>query len=173
LKHFEVMESIVIRKIRECDCDEVFEMIKELAAVENMSSQVKITAETLKRDGGFKKGSRPYYHAFVAYDNNKSQVIGYSIFVYHFSMVHGKSIHLEDFFVRETYRHKGVGSKMLNEVAKFGELNKCRGLYLHCLEWNCGPMEMYKRRGAVNITEKEGWHILRFNSQEFKDLISS
>ena len=167
------MDQISVRKIRESDCEEVVEMIKMLARVENMEDQVKITAETLRRDGGFTKGSRPYYHAFVAHDNENDQVIGYAIFVYHFSMVHGKSVHLEDFFVKEAYRNRGVGSKMLKEVARFGEMNNCNGLYLHCLEWNTGPMGMYKRRGAVNITESEGWHILRFNSKKFQDLISS
>ena len=161
------MDKFVIRRSVKEDCGQIMDMIRELADVENMLDQVKMTTAILERDGGF-DDTRPYYFAFVAENTATKKVVAYAMFVFHYSVRHGKSIHLEDLFVREECRRVGIGSRLMSAVALFGRENQCKGLHLHCLEWNVGPMKMYKRRGAVNITEHEDWHVLRFNSEEFK-----
>lgn len=161
------MVNVVIRKSTKSDCPEIVEMIKELAKVEELLDQVKISSSMLIEDGF---GEVPYYHAFVAEDVTTKEIVGFTIFVHHYSGRHGKSIHMEDLFVKLSHRKQGIGSKLMKAVAEYGAENGCSGLHLHCIEWNVGPMEMYKRRGAKNISETEEWQIMRFNSPEFEKL---
>ncbi len=37
----------------------------------------------------------------------------------------------------------------------------CARLNFNVLDWNRDALDFYKSRGAVDLTEREGWHMLR------------
>jgi diamine N-acetyltransferase len=36
------------------------------------------------------------------------------------------------------------------------------------LDWNKTALDFYKSRGALDLTEKEGWHMLRVSREDMK-----
>jgi len=97
------------------DFDEIQKMIEELAVYENMLDQCQMTAEKLKED--YTKSPTlyaPKYYATVA--RLGSTVIGYTVSIDFFTLKNGKETYLEDLFIREEYRRKGLGSQLLHSV---------------------------------------------------------
>lgn len=37
----------------------------------------------------------------------------------------------------------------------------CARLNFNALDWNTNAINFYKSRGAIDLTESEGWHMLR------------
>jgi hypothetical protein len=44
----------------------------------------------------------------------------------------------------------------------------CARLNLNVLDWNKEAIEFYKTRGAIDLTDKEGWHMLRVSRQNME-----
>ena len=160
-------EDIIIRKSIKEDCDIILNLIKELATFQGGCKNVKTTVSMLERDGF---GEDPYFICLLAEVKSTKKVVGYAFFVYNFSFTHGKGIHLEDLYVKESFRRLGIGSKLLKSVGEYAKKEDCNALFLHCVDWNVNAIEMYTKKGATNITKSEKLHILRFNKPEFEAL---
>jgi GNAT superfamily N-acetyltransferase len=55
---------------------------------------------------------------------------------------------LEDLFVREAFRNKGVGKALLAKVARIARSENCFGMRWEVLDWNQPAIDFYKRLGA-------------------------
>src|ERR1700758_4060213 len=83
-------------------------MIRQLAEFEHELEWVTIREEDLARDGF---GERPRFRALIAeWDGNAA---GYALFFPYFSTWAGRGLFLEDLFVREEFRKRGIGKAML------------------------------------------------------------
>jgi len=139
--------DFVIRDAREEDMDQVFDLIKELALFVNEPDTVILTTEDLQRDG---YGKHPLFHCFVAESNTK--IIGMALIYPRYSTWKGMTVHLEDLIVKEEARGYGVGSKLFEEVIKYGKNLGVKRIEWAVLDWN---------EPAINFYEKNGAHILR------------
>lgn len=64
----------------------------------------------------------------------------------------------------------GMGKKLISKVAEVCvEQNFCR-LQLAVLDWNLPAMDFYLKKGAVDLTTSEGWHMMRFQGEALKGL---
>lgn len=88
--------------------------------------------------------------------------IGYALCYYYYSTWEGKSLFLEDLYVRPASRKSGVGKKLFNTVEKFAKDDGCLRLDFQVLNWN-PAIGFYERLGAINLTAAEGWQIYRVN----------
>ncbi len=122
----------------------VLELIKELAVFENEPDAVVVTAEDLVNDGF---GAAPLFYTFVAQAEN--EIIGMALFYYRYSTWKGKTIHLEDLIVKESYRGTGAGSALYKEVIKFAKQQGVRRVEWAVLNWNQHAIDFYKRSGAT------------------------
>ena len=61
-------------------------------------------------------GPNPYFYALVCQVNTK--IIGYSIYFYTYSTWEGRVVYIEDIYVQESYRGKGIGTAFIKHVAK-------------------------------------------------------
>lgn len=148
------------------DADDIAAMIEELAAYENMSDQCKITAEQLRKDGF---GENPIFQALVAEapsEDGKVAVVGYALFYYIYSTFKGKNVYLEDLYVKQSYRKRGIGSDLMKTVAKIAIENGCSQFRFTCLGWNKNALDFYASNGARDMTNAEDWHMLRFEKEE-------
>lgn len=145
-----------------------------------MSQGVKITAQTLIKDGGF-DGGQPFFHCFVAQIGESKQstdsvlnsdelatctndtVVGFVLYVYIYSTWEGRSIWMEDLYVKPHYRGRGIGSKLWKQVAKEAIANDCNRIDFYVLNWNKKSIDFYNNQGAIDLTGKEGWHYFRLN----------
>ena len=139
--------DFVIRDAKEEDMMQVFDLIKELALFVNDPDAVILTVDDLRKDG---YGKLPLFHCFVAENNMK--VIGMALIYPRYSTWKGMTVHLEDLIVKEDARGYGIGSKLFEEVIKYGKKLEVKRIEWAVLDWN---------EPAINFYEKNGAHILR------------
>jgi GNAT superfamily N-acetyltransferase len=118
-------------------------MIRELAEFERQLDEVTIREEDLARDGF---GEKPWFHALIA--EWVHEPAGYALFYGCYSTWIGRGMYLEDIFVREAYRGRGIGRKLVSEVARIAVAEGCAGLHWAVLGWNEKAIRMYKAMGA-------------------------
>ena len=118
-------------------------MIRELAEFEQELEFVTIREEEQARDGF---GENPRFRALIA--EWDGQPAGYALFFNYFSTWVGKGLFLEDLFVREKFRKRGIGKSLLAEVARIAVKEQCYGIHWEVLDWNQKAIELYKALGA-------------------------
>jgi len=118
-------------------------LIRELADYEHELELVTIQESDLVRDGF---GEEPRFRALIAeWDGLPA---GYALIFGYYSTWTGTGLFLEDLFVREQFRGKGIGKALLAWVARIAVQEKCYGVHWEVLDWNEKAIEMYKALGG-------------------------
>uniref|UniRef100_A0A1B6HPT4 N-acetyltransferase domain-containing protein n=1 Tax=Homalodisca liturata TaxID=320908 RepID=A0A1B6HPT4_9HEMI len=131
-----------------------------------------ITVEILERDGF--ETSPPLFECYVAEEEseNKSEdtvLVGYAVFCYAYSTWNGRKLVLQDVFVTDRLRGKGVGTKLFEEVVKHTVANKCA--YMDCYTLHSdGLKEVFDILGIVNMTKTEKWDLFRLSGEALEIL---
>lgn len=118
-------------------------MIRELADYEHELEWVTIGEEDLARDGF---GEHPRFRTLIG--EWDGQAAGYALFFDYFSTWVGRGLFLEDLFVRERFRGRGIGTALLAEVARVAVHEHCYGIHWEVLDWNEKAIGLYKALGA-------------------------
>jgi len=77
----------------------------------------------------------------------------------------GKSIYLDDLYVKLEARGQGIGTRLMKAVMQEGVKMNCGRCTWHVLDWNLPSIEFYKRRGATNLTHEDGKLIFQMNTE--------
>ena len=149
------------------DCIAIEALIKELAAYEKMPNGPKIDHKVLAEDGF---GDQRLFWTFVAELQETKEIIGYSLFFWKYSTWNGRCLWMEDLYVKPEYRGHGIGRQLFIEVMRFAERHSCHRVEWNCLDWNQNSISFYKKFGAIDLTEKEGWHTFRLERQQINKL---
>jgi len=140
-------------KIRPATRDDVatlLNLIRELATYEKKRYKAVVTEQDLLRDGF---GPQPKFRALIADWNG--QPAGYASFYYFYSTFLGRpALFLEDLFVLEQLRGKGIGKALLASVAKLAVEEGCFGLRWEVLDWNQPAIDFYEKLGATFLHER-------------------
>jgi GNAT superfamily N-acetyltransferase len=135
-----------IRPIETKDIKKVYDLIYALAVFEHMEDQFKNTEESLY-DHVFNKRD-----VFVLVADECGQVVGFALYFYTYSTFVGKrGLYLEDIFIEEAYRSKGIAKmlfKALTEIARNESLERFEWT---CLDWNTKALDIYKNMGAIQM----------------------
>lgn len=134
---------LTIRAACAPDVEVLRTMIRELAEFERQLDLVTIQAEELLRDGF---GAYPKFRALIA--EWDGEVAAYALFYDYYSTWVGPGLYLEDLFVREPFRGKGIGKALLGAVARIARDEKCCALRWAVLDWNTKAIDLYKALGA-------------------------
>ncbi|XP_046457044.1 thialysine N-epsilon-acetyltransferase-like isoform X2 [Daphnia pulex] len=126
-----------------------------------------IDSKALEQDGF---GVRPFFEAFVASEKDSNQIVGFALYFFTYSTWQGKSLYMEDIYVQPQHRRKGVGLSLFRSVSQAALTEDCVRLNFSVLNWNLPSIEFYKSLGALDLTEKEGWHCFRMNRCEMEQL---
>jgi len=152
-----------IRMATKNDVTYILELIKELADYENLLGEVVATEELIK-DTLFGINSP----AEVKLACKKKEILGFALYFRTFSTFLGcPGIYLEDLFVKENSRGKGVGLALLSSVAR--RVKEIRGSRLDwsVLNWNKKAIGFYEKVGAFPMKE---WTMYRLNGEKLDDL---
>lgn len=115
-------------------------MIRELAEYERQLDLLTIREEDLVRDGG----ENPRFQALITeWDGHPA---GYALFFGYYSTWAGRRLFLEDLFVREAFRRRGVGKALLAAVARPAIDEHCYGIHWEVLDWNEKAIELSQKR---------------------------
>ncbi len=118
-------------------------MIRELAEFEHELELVTISEEELRRDGF---GEKPRFRALIAEWDGRAA--GYALMFEYYSTWAGRGLFLEDLFVREPFRGRGIGTALLAAVARIAVEEDCNGIHWEVLDWNEKAIDLYKALGA-------------------------
>ncbi len=129
-----------IRPATEQDFEAILGLIKELALFEKAPEKVTNTVEQMKAE-------QDYFQALVA-EKPDGEIIGFALFYFVYYTWVGKSLYLDDLYVKEAYRGQKIGSKLLDKVIETGRENNCKRIRWQVLNWNKPAIDFYKKLGA-------------------------
>lgn len=132
---------IKIRAATQADFPAILSMIKELAAFEHEEDNVTNTVEQMKKE-------QKHFCALVA-ENDKKELIGFAVYFYAYYTFVGKSIYLDDIYIKEAYRGQKVGSKLLDKFLEIARKENCKRARWQVLNWNEKAIKMYEKYGCT------------------------
>jgi len=135
--------QIKIRKATRKDCARILELVRELAVYEKAPNEVTITLEHFE-ESGF--GEKPVWWAFVAEVNGRIE--GFALYYIRFSTWKGQRMYLEDLYVTEEMRSKGIGKMLFDRLLQEARERKLNGMMWQVLEWNEPAINFYKKYDA-------------------------
>jgi GNAT superfamily N-acetyltransferase len=122
-------------------------MIHEFAAFERLPATA--SEASLLRDGF---SDPPRFRVLMA--EWEGQPAGYAFFFDYYSSFEGRpGLFLEDIYVRDRYRGKGVGKALLAQVASVATQRNCFGVRWQVLDWNTPAIDFYKSLGATFLDD--------------------
>jgi GNAT superfamily N-acetyltransferase len=139
-----VINEVTIRCGKPSDVSSLLALIKELAQYEKAPNEVIVTEEILLNDGF---GQNPIFKFFVA--EHQKQIVGIALYYIKYSTWKGRCIFLEDIVVKESYRQKGIGQLLFNEVCKVAKNEQVQRLEWQVLNWNTPAINFYKKNKAT------------------------
>ena len=135
------MNEIKIEKLSEMNFDQFIKLIEVFANFENLEPPDAEAKLRLKKDGLSKN---PKYEAYLGKING--EYVAYVIFFMTYaSFMALPTLFLEDLFVLEESRRKGIGQKMLDHCMKFAKERNCGRVDLNVLDWNTDAINFYKK----------------------------
>ncbi len=134
------MNNILIRQATTEDASIILELIKEFAGYLGKSDMVKVSIDDLTE-------SKSSYGCLLI--ETAGQTVGYALYNYAFHTWSGKSIYVDDIYVKEAFRRQGVGRRIVNELYKIANENDCCDIRWQVLDWNKSAIAFYENIGAT------------------------
>jgi GNAT superfamily N-acetyltransferase len=154
------MENITIREGERKDIPAVFGLIKELALYEKAPYEVENTPAQMAEDAF---GDQPLFGFFVA--EVEDQVVGMAIYYFRYSTWKGKRLYLEDIYIKEEHRGKGIGNLLFDALVEVAQKTRCNGLSFQVLNWNEPAINFYKK---LFVTFDNEWTNCSLNRQQLE-----
>ncbi|HBE41947.1 MAG TPA: GNAT family N-acetyltransferase [Bacteroidales bacterium] len=132
--------NYIIREATEEDFPVILSLIKELATFEKSPEKVTNTVEQMKQE-------KDLFRCFVA-ETESEEIIGMALWFFAYYTWVGKSLYLDDIYVKESYRKNKIGSALMNKIFQTARQENCKRLRWQVLSWNKPAIEMYSKLGA-------------------------
>lgn len=159
------MLEIHINKAVEKDIPQIIAFLREFAEYEKLLDYLEVTEERLKVA---LFGENKIAEAIVAFDNETA--VGYAIFFPHFSTFRGQcGFFLEDLYICENFRGKGIGEMMLKYIAALAKSRGFERIDFQVLERNVSAIGFYEKLGAERNNEERHF---KFSNEAFENLAS-
>ncbi len=129
-----------IRKAKETDFQAILSLIKELAEFEKAPDKVINTTEQMKQE-------KDLFSCFVAETETK-EIVGIALYFFAYFTWVGKSLYLDDIYVKDTFRNQKIGTELLRKVFEEAQNENCKRVRWQVLKWNQSAIQMYLRSGA-------------------------
>jgi len=150
--------KFIIRKAIDKDFAEILSLIKELATFEKAPEKVTNSVEQMKNE-------KEYFKCFVA-ENSQKEIIGIALYFFTYYTWVGKSLYLDDLYVKKSYRGNQIGTELLRKIFEVAKRENCKRVRWQVLNWNKPAIDMYKKSGAEIDNE---WSNCDFDSQGIKE----
>jgi len=150
--------ELLIRPSTSEDVPLILDFIRGIAEYEKLSYEVTATEADI-RESFF--GKHPAAECILAFWDGRPS--GFAVYFHNFSTFLGKAgLYLEDLFVRQEFRGKGIGRALLLHLAGIARERKCRRYEWAVLDWNTPAIEFYKKLGAKPMDE---WTVYRLDKK--------
>jgi GNAT superfamily N-acetyltransferase len=133
--------NFIVRPATENDFQSILELTKELALFEKAPEKVTNTVEQMKQE-------KHLFGSYVA-ESNTGEIVGMALYFFAYYTWVGKSLYLDDLYVKEKYRRHKIGSALLRKVFEVAKAENCNRVRWQVLDWNSNAIEMYRKSGAT------------------------
>lgn len=138
------MSEVSVRAAEPTDVPLLLALIRALAVYEKLEHEVVATEADLHRH---LFGARPYAEALIA--ECDGEAAGFALYFHNYSTFLGQpGLYLEDLFVQSAWRGKGIGKRLLAELARIGVARGCGRFEWTVLDWNEPAIRFYQSLGA-------------------------
>lgn len=145
---------LTIRNAIRADAPLIADLVRELAAYERAPDAVKASVADIE---AALFGAHPKVHALIAESNGEAAA--FAVYFFNFSTWTGRhGVYLEDLFVREAARGKGIGKALLVRLAQIAIDKNCARFEWAVLDWNEPAIGFYRSLGAKPMNE---WTVYR------------
>ena len=144
----DILGAVHIRHAERTDASLLKQLISEMGHHQRM--QVFTSEERLAADGF---GVKARFRALIA--EADKEVAGYALFFDCYSSFQGSGIFLEDLFVRDQFRSKGVAKALLARITEIAIECNCFGIMLNVLDWNQSALQFFESAGASVMCERK------------------
>ena len=155
--------SLRIKKAAAENVPQIIALIREFAGYENLSDFCEVTEERL--DVAL-FGETKVAEAIIVFQ--EAAPIAYAIFYPNFASFRGqRGLYLEDIYIKQEFRGRGVGEAMLKYIAGIGKERGFERIDFQVLEWNAPAIKFYEKLGAERDEEERHF---RFVGESFAKL---
>ena len=112
--------------------------------------------------------SKKLVKLFVAVDDDSGKLVGYALYFYTYSSFLARpTLYLEDIFVLEEHRRRGVGRDLFISCVREAKKNGCGRMEWAVLTWNEKAIHFYEKLGAKRLDD---WFYYRLSDENLKIL---
>lgn len=148
------IEGLSLRLATANDVPQILQFIQDLAEYEKLSDQVVATEQKLRAT---LFGAQSFAEVVMA--DYQGQPAGFALFFHNYSTFLAKpGMYLEDLYVDQQLRGKGIGKALITFLAKLAIERDCGRLEWSVLDWNQPAIDFYQSLGAVMLHD---WRINR------------
>ncbi len=138
-----------IRPAAPADVPLILDLIQQLAEYERLRDACVATEERL---AATLFGAVPEAEVLIA--EHDGTPAGFALFCHNYStFLARRGMWLEDLFVREAWRGRGIGRALLARLAALAVARDCGRLEWSVLDWNTDAIGFYQSLGAVGLDD--------------------
>lgn len=165
------LPRFTLRAARPDDTAGIVELIRGLADYERLTHLLQVTPESLAPQ---LFGKRPAAECRVAEwtavdgPSPAGTLVGFALFFTNFSTFLAKpGIYLEDLYVQPAHRGDGIGTALLQDLARLAVQRGCGRFEWCVLDWNEPARAFYRKMGAQIHTD---WQLCRVTGEALQAL---
>ncbi len=156
------MGRVSIRKARREDSEGFLKLLVALANFERLPPPTKAARARIVRDIFLRRRA----NLFVA--TQGAAQVGYALYFYTYSSFLARpTLYLEDLFVLDSFRGRGIGKSLFMRCVKEAVRESTGRMEWSVLTWNKGAIRFYEGLGAKRMDE---WYVYRLTSDQLRKL---
>lgn len=132
--------SITIRHATDADFPAAFNLVKELAVFQGVPERVLNTVDQMREE-------KQYFNCLVA-ENDQQEIVGIATYFFAYFTWFGKSLYLDDLYVKPSARGQKIGSNLLSAIVDIAKKENCKRVRWLVSTWNTPAIEFYKKCGV-------------------------
>ena len=141
---------LTIRSAAEEDISLIVAFINELAEYEKLAHEVTLDPDRLAYE---LFGESPTAYTLIA--EWEGEPVGFALYFFNFSTFQGEhGLYLEDLYVRNTHRGRGIGKALFAALARIAHARDAGRMVWQVLDWNSPSIAFYESIGGHH---RKGW----------------
>jgi GNAT superfamily N-acetyltransferase len=156
--------NLTIRFATSHDAATILRLIKGLASYEREPDAVEVTTDQLREQ---MESVNPPFECLLA--EYEAEAVGFALFFRNYSTWRGApGLYLEDLFVLNQYRGRGIGGALMSRLAEIVAERGWSRMEWAVLNWNTAAQSFYRDQGARPMDEWTIWRCDRVPNKDGK-----